>query len=215
MLGHQFCTSPSAVVALNECTSILHLKIKHSLSEIQLYLGILCFYLLNLEILFPATILMPLNRDSSFLPWLGPGISLAIGIWSSLAHSAEQKEHPALDIGWASGMVWISSSMASWRTEVLFVPYSATQYQLYPQASFPPGVEMAVSHSWGFMLPHSLWMRGDRRGLPWHSKWECWDSLWPAWVIGSPLNQWWGQGVSSIRPCTEAAGVGINFSQIT
>ena len=44
------------------------------------------------------------------------------------------------------------------------------EYQLHPQTSFPSGGGIAASHSWGFMLPHSLPMRGEWGGLPWCSK---------------------------------------------
>lgn len=46
--------------------------------------------------------------------------------------------------------------MASPHRDVLFVPYSAAPYQLYPQTSFPPGDGVAASHTGAFMLPHPL-----------------------------------------------------------
>lgn len=32
----------------------------------------------------------------------------------------------------------------------------SSKYQLHPQTSFPSGGGIAASHSWGFVLPHSL-----------------------------------------------------------
>lgn len=97
------------------------------------------------------------------------------------------------EMGRASGMVWTSSSMASSRMEVLFVPHSATPVSALPSGQLSSWWQDGCQPRSG--LHASTFTSDEGRlgrfalafqvGLLSFTSW--------VWVIGSALNQWWGQ----------------------